>query len=403
MARRRRGRVAAAGKIWYNIAMSSRFAIVGLAFFASFAAFFPAAPAAAAEFSLVTFESTAYVVCDDRQGSGALLAGGQGYVLTAGHVVQDVETGEKAETCLVGFTQGLGGIPLSYFRSTVIFSVYDERQDRDFALLQLGDLLAGPPPLSSQGFSVFEGAGIGSGVTFLGFPSGESSGLKSSTGRILGFRRGTVLTDAPIASGYSGGPVVDANGRLVGIATRFIVKQGADGQETVEDYEAVDILSLENWLDAEKGGHDLFFAHADTGLVHGAVPVFRAEESPCSYVVRTAARAAAYCLVPGGKRLAFPTSDLYFSWYDDFAGVKTVTAANLAEYQLVSNMTFRAGSLLKVRTDPRVYFVADNLGVLRHVPSEAAARRLFGSAWASRVHDVPDAFFLNYRIGRPLE
>jgi hypothetical protein len=75
---------------------------------------------------------------------------------------------------------------------------------------------------------------------------------------------------------------------------------------------------------------------------------------------------------------------------------------DLSKYRLAANMTLKAGSLIKIQTDPRVYFVADNLGTIRWVTSEAVAERLFGLDWAGRVKDVADSFFINYRIGAPI-
>ena len=104
----------------------------------------------------------------------------------------------------------------------------------------------------------------------------------------------------------------------------------------------------------------------------------------------------------GAKRFVFPNEATYFSWYSDFSGVITIPSAELQSYLLGGNVVMRPGTkLVKITTDPRVYAVEAN-GVLRHVQTEAQAVALYGSNWAARVTDVPDAFFTNYSIGTPL-
>lgn len=345
--------------------------------------------------------SALLVVCDNRQGGGAFLAGGNRYVLTSGHVVTNPDSGVTAGECYVSFPDGRFWEAREFHRAVVVFSIYDSRFDRDFAFLQVQPE-PGAKVVWPSGLVASESAALGDSVSFLGYPD-NTRRLSSATGHVSGFRRGTVRTDAPIAEGYSGGPVLDVYGRLIGIGARVVYRTDAEtGLETVEDYEAVDILGIENWLDTEKGGHDAYLVHADPSLNDGSTPLYRDEQPPCSYLVRTRAASAVYCLIPGGERLAFPTADVYRSWYPDFSQVQYISDADLASYRLVANMTFRAGSLIKIKTDPKVYFVADNLGTLRWVSSEAAAERLFGAGWASFVHDVPDTFFLNYREGRPI-
>jgi hypothetical protein len=119
--------------------------------------------------------------------------------------------------------------------------------------------------------------------------------------------------------------------------------------------------------------------------------------------VRTQDSPTLYCLLSGPYRLVFPNETTFFSWYPDFGGVVYVTSKNLAEYRLVGNVTMRAGSLVKIRTDPKVYVVTDSLGTLRWVQTEDRARALFGDSWATKVSDVPDVFFADYSVGEPVQ
>jgi len=111
---------------------------------------------------------------------------------------------------------------------------------------------------------------------------------------------------------------------------------------------------------------------------------------------------AVYFLGNDGKRYVFPSESVFFSWHNDFSGVVTISASELASYPLGANVVVRPGTkLVKITTDPSVYAVEAN-GVLRKISSEADAIAIFGANWAKRVIDVSDAFFTNYTIGTAL-
>lgn len=103
-----------------------------------------------------------------------------------------------------------------------------------------------------------------------------------------------------------------------------------------------------------------------------------------------------------GKRYFFPSDRVFFSWYTSFAGVTTVSDAQLAQIPLGGNVTFKPGSrLIKIQSDPKVYAV-DAQGVLRWVTSVYVAQTLFGDDWESLLEDVDVAYFVNYALGEPL-
>lgn len=115
-----------------------------------------------------------------------------------------------------------------------------------------------------------------------------------------------------------------------------------------------------------------------------------------------ASGAAVYYVDPEHGRYAFPTEASYKTWYEDFSGVRTISDEALASYRLVGNVAYRPGvRLVKITTDPKVYAVAHG-GVLRWIASEEIARTLYGDTWAQQVDDLPDPFFINYRVGDPI-
>lgn len=111
-----------------------------------------------------------------------------------------------------------------------------------------------------------------------------------------------------------------------------------------------------------------------------------------------------YYFGPDGRRYVFPNEKTYFTWYEDFSGVKTISDRRCSTLPLGrSNITYRPGvKMVKITTDPRTYAV-ERGGILRHVVSMELAETLYGINWKDQIDDVPDAFFSNYRVGTPIE
>jgi plastocyanin len=110
-----------------------------------------------------------------------------------------------------------------------------------------------------------------------------------------------------------------------------------------------------------------------------------------------------YYFAPNGKRYVFPNDKTYFSWYKDFSTVRTISDGQLATVPLGGNVTYRPGfKMLKITTDPRTY-VIDQGGILRWVKSEQLAITLYGISWKNKIDDLPDPFFINYKVGTPID
>jgi hypothetical protein len=108
---------------------------------------------------------------------------------------------------------------------------------------------------------------------------------------------------------------------------------------------------------------------------------------------------AVYYCGADGKRYVFVNDNTYFSWYLDFSAVQILTDAQMASIPLGGNITYRPGSrMVKIQSDPKVYVVARG-GILRWVSTEAKAKDLFGNDWNKMIDDIPDSFFVNYKIG----
>ena len=107
---------------------------------------------------------------------------------------------------------------------------------------------------------------------------------------------------------------------------------------------------------------------------------------------------AVYYYGADGKRYVFPDKMSYFSWYQDFSELKTISDSELAAISLGGVVTYEPGSLVKISSLPQVYAVSAG-GVLRWVKTEELAASLYGPNWASLVHDLADSFFIIYKMG----
>ncbi len=116
-------------------------------------------------------------------------------------------------------------------------------------------------------------------------------------------------------------------------------------------------------------------------------------------LIRGTTYSAVYYLGADGFRYVFPNFNTYSTWYANFDSVKFISDAELAKIQIGGNVTYRPGvKMVKIDSDPSVYAV-DAGGTLRHVNGESAAASLYGSTWNKQIHDIPDGFFGNYKIG----
>jgi serine protease Do len=146
---------------------------------------------------------TLVVRIGESQGSGVVVSK-DGYVLSAAHVV-----GKPGQKATFVFADGkiVNGATLGINR------------DNDAGLLKITD--AGPWPFAEMrpAASIAPGAWC---VT-LGHPLGPQPGRPPvvRAGRVLQLRDGTLQTDCTIVAGDSGGPVIDLDGKVIGINSRI--------------------------------------------------------------------------------------------------------------------------------------------------------------------------------------
>ena len=153
------------------------------------------------------------------------------------------------------------------------------------------------------------------------------------------------------------------------------------------------------------GAYDAATAMADNPNINIDISLpAAASPTACSpgTLVKGESSPSVYYCGADGKRYVFVNDKDYFSWYPDFSTVVTISDASLGSIMIGGNVTYRPGSrMVKIVSDLRVYVVARG-GVLRWVQTEAEAASLYGANWNKMIDDIPDSFFVNYKVGTPI-
>ena len=155
-------------------------------------------------------------------GSGFVLDG-RGEIVTNAHVVA-AEGRERAREVYVQFADG------NEVRARILGT--DPNADTALLRIDTGGLTLRSLPVGSSG-----NLRVGEPVAVIGSPFGErqslSVGVVSALDRTIGSLTrfqiaGAIQTDAAINQGNSGGPLLDAGGRVVGIVSSFASSSGAN-------------------------------------------------------------------------------------------------------------------------------------------------------------------------------
>ena len=205
-----------------------------------------------------------------------------------------------------------------------------------------------------------------------------------------GIQRGTLVVQGQLI-GWMGD---SGNAEQVGAHLHFEIRR--PGGTAIDPYsslvEARNRGSY-NAAEAKLASPDI---NTDKGLV--AVP---GTPPPCvsGQRIKLASSSTAYYCGADARRYVFPNAAIYFSWYTSFTGITVVTPEKMASIPLGGNVTYRPGvKMVKIQTDPKVYVVGKG-GTLGWVQSPEVAAAIYGTGWAKKIDDLPDAFFVNYKLG----
>jgi S1-C subfamily serine protease len=198
----------------------------------------------------VTLSTAFVVIADDEDyicafGSGAFVGDGS-YVVTNEHVVSSEGLDAGCDWLGVAFGEDPSAEPDTWYAAEVLWSDGED----DLAIVQLVDLRAGETrPLQIR----YDRLKLGDEVSVFGFPGIGGDTLTLTKGIISGFDSdyGFYKVSAAINKGNSGGPVLDAQGRLIGIATA-VFRSEIDCGESQICYSDGTNLGLVRPIDAAK-------------------------------------------------------------------------------------------------------------------------------------------------------
>ncbi len=179
---------------------------------------------------------------------------------------------------------------------------------------------------------------------------------------------------------------------------------------TTNDYGKAEFLvrSLKNgtssitaYVNGQKapGAVSIEFANGlDIGLAPGSLIKIPSDSDP-----NTFSDTAVYYFASNGRRYVFSNDKVYFTWYTSFDNVRVISIEDMTKIPIGGNVTYRPGvKPVKFQTDDKVYAV-DRNGTLRWLKTEAVARAIYGADWTSKVDDINEAFYVNYKFGTPVD
>lgn len=112
---------------------------------------------------------------------------------------------------------------------------------------------------------------------------------------------------------------------------------------------------------------------------------------------------AVYIVNKDHKRMYFPNSEVYSTWYSDYSGIVTIDPICVDEYPTGGGVNYRPGSrLVKTAVSPTVYAVGPN-NTKHRITNESTAVVLFGNNWPTKIRLLSDAFDSNLKIGSDVE
>jgi hypothetical protein len=118
--------------------------------------------------------------------------------------------------------------------------------------------------------------------------------------------------------------------------------------------------------------------------------------------VKSSVSPTVYFAAADGKRYAFNDEATFKTWFTDFRGVQTLSAANIAAMPLGGKVLIKSGStLVRAKSSPRVYAIAKD-GTARWITNPQLVETYFGRYWNTQVTTLDDSAFGDYVVGAPI-
>lgn len=124
---------------------------------------------------------------------------------------------------------------------------------------------------------------------------------------------------------------------------------------------------------------------------------------PVGTLLMCRGEADVYSMTSSNTLKRFPNEETFYAWGHSFADVRTISCSRLDDYRVAGTWTYdRASYLVKFRGQPAV-FTLDNGFVLRLIPDEYTARRMYGSDWVNDIREYSTGRMGDYSYGVPHE
>jgi hypothetical protein len=111
-----------------------------------------------------------------------------------------------------------------------------------------------------------------------------------------------------------------------------------------------------------------------------------------------------YYYAADGKRYVFPDLLVFKSWFGEYPIDKVAfeDVETMSKSPLGGNVTLRPGTLLQSPTLLNTFLVEKN-GLIRPIMDEKLLVELYGANWLVKVIKLPDYYFSQYTIGKPIK
>ncbi len=129
------------------------------------------------------------------------------------------------------------------------------------------------------------------------------------------------------------------------------------------------------------------------------MPVVKINKVVPGDLIKVADSSTVYYYGADSKRYVFPNEKVFYSWFDNFDNVITISDDEMAQLPIGGLVTYRPGIKLVTFTTSKDVYAVTQGGVLRKLKDEAMARALYGEHWNKLVDDINDAFFTSYKFG----
>ena len=133
------------------------------------------------------------------------------------------------------------------------------------------------------------------------------------------------------------------------------------------------------------------------------IKIVKINNAPPGSLVKIASLSAVYYLGEDSQRYVFPNERVFYSWYDNFDGVKVISSEDMAKLPLGGLITYRPGTWMVTFVTTADVWTVTQGGVLRKLKDEQMAKDLYGENWNQHIHDINDAFYASYVFGDDLE